>query len=111
MLLEMLNQIVHRLDYQNFLLSSEAAVRQLVQIFCFGANIDNEIERHSPFGRSDIEFSHANKDIVIEFKFTKKTGNLNLLIQKAENQILEKKWLFGNYRASDASSRDFARMG
>lgn len=93
-LLETLNLIVRRLDYQNFLLTSEAAVRQLVQIFCFGAGIDNQIERHSAFGRSDLEFSFNNADVVIEFKFAKCAKDAANLIEKAKAQIIEKKYGF-----------------
>ncbi len=88
--LKAMNALVHCLDYQDFTLTNEAAVRQLLQVFCLGADIPNRIEVHSPKGRSDLEISTAGQEIVFEFKFARKGERVQALLAKALEQMRER---------------------
>ena len=89
-ILEVLNAIVHHLDYQNFTIKSESAVRQLLQIFCLGGGLNAQIETHSPHGRSDLEFSIGLLDVVFELKHVKEAKSSRKALDEALTQIQER---------------------
>ena len=89
-LLGTLNALVHELDYQDFPIRSEAAVRQLVQVFCLSAGLPTRIEVHSPKGRSDLEFSTKSVDAVFEFKYAPSFAAAASLLSEAKAQLLDR---------------------
>lgn len=95
-LLDALNAVVRKVDYQNFALTTEAAVRQLVQVFALGANLLVRIEVHSPKGRSDLELSMQSVDAVFEFKVVDRKGQAAHAAQEATRQIIDRR--YGNPR-------------
>lgn len=99
-----LNQIVHDLDYQGYDVHSEAAVRQIVQIFSLGAELSVRIEVHSPKGRSDLEISSPEFDAVFEFKYAKTHAHTSKLIKAAREQIIDREY------GSPKQDRPFRRI-
>ena len=87
-IIEILNEIVHQLDYNRFHLTDEGAVRELVQVFCIAADLPNRIEVHSPFGRSDLEISTVDFEAVFEFKYARNGQNSETLLKQAKDQLV-----------------------
>lgn len=90
-LLDALNAVVRKVDCQNFAVATEAAVRQLVQVFALGANLLVRIEVHSPKGRSDLELSMQSVDAVFEFKVVDRKGQAAHAAQEAMQQIIDRR--------------------
>ncbi|WP_297608389.1 AAA family ATPase [uncultured Sutterella sp.] len=103
--LSVLNSIVHHLDYQNFTLTTESAVRQLLQIFCLGGGLKTRIETHSPRGRSDLEISLRQLDVVFEVKHVRNAAEGEKALERALTQIQERD--YGN----NIPGRDLVRFG
>lgn len=68
-----LNAMLHELVYETYPLRSESVVRALVQIFCLGGALDARAEVHSFRGRSDLEISIGDTDLIIEFKYVRES--------------------------------------
>ncbi len=86
-LLKVLNEVVHQLDYKDFIITNEASIQQLMQIFCIAAGLRTRLEVHSPLGRSDHEIETDHVDVVIEYKYVK-DGKVMDALEQAKQQIV-----------------------
>jgi hypothetical protein len=95
----LLNKLFCSIDYQNYPIHDEAAVRAYVQVYMTGANLSPKAEVHNYRGRSDLEVTVGNRHWVFEFKAEREEGKGRVLLKEAEEQLLSR-----NYgSASDAA--------
>ena len=90
------------LDYQQYPIINEKYCQAFLQVFIFGANYDVTAEKHTAFGRSDLEFDAGKYHWVIELKFQRKKDNAEALLSEAVDQIRDR-----NYGAT--SSKELVR--
>ena len=91
------NKAFAALDYQQYPIINEKYCQAFLQVFIFGANYNVTAEKHTAFGRSDLEFDVGKYHWVIELKFQRKKDNADALLAEAVQQIRDR-----NYGASSA---------
>jgi hypothetical protein len=95
----LLNKLFCSVDYQNYPIHDEAAVRAYVQVYMTGANLSPEAKVHNCHGRSGLEVTAGARHWVFEFKAEREEGKGRVLLNEAEEHLLSR-----NYgSASDAA--------
>lgn len=89
---DFLNWTLNLIDYQNFPITNEASCRTYIQVLMLGSNIDVCVEKHSALGRSDLEATVGNRHWVFEFKFARKSDNVQTLLEQAAQQIRSRRY-------------------
>lgn len=89
-LCEVLNHLVCQIDYQDFPLDKESAVKALLQVFLLGTGLQPQIEVHSYRGRSDLECDSSHWHWVIECKFVHRDKDIAAAIERGKAQMLER---------------------
>ena len=97
------NKAFAALDYQQYPIINEKYCQAFLQVFIFGANYDVTAEKHTAFGRSDLEFDADKYHWVIELKFQRKKENAEALLSEAVDQIRDR-----NYGST--SSKELVRV-
>lgn len=91
------NKAFAALDYQQYPIINEKYCQAFLQVFIFGANYNVTAEKHTAFGRSDLEFDVGKYHWVIELKFQRREDNADTLLAEAARQIRDR-----NYGASSS---------
>jgi len=85
-----LNFLFKDINYENYPITNEAAVRAYVQVYMAGAGLDPKPEVSGNQGRSDLEVTSGNRLWVFEFKSIKDNQNAEAKLQEAINQIVKR---------------------
>jgi hypothetical protein len=83
----LLNKLFCSIDYQNYPIHDEAAVRAYVELFMTGANLSPKAEVHNYRGRSGLEVTVGNRHWVFEFKAEREEGKGRVLLEEAAAQL------------------------
>ena len=86
-LLSLLNTIVNSVSYDNFPISSESMVQNLVQAYIRGAGFDVRTEVHESKGRADLIVEISDRRIVFEFKYAENETEAKTKLTEAIEQI------------------------
>lgn len=98
-----LNQVISQIDYQDFPLDKESAVRAAVQVFLLGTGLQPQVEVHSSQGRSDLEFDAGSWHWVVEFKYVPKDADVSGALLVGHEQMLRR-----DYGAAHSGNRQRA---
>ena len=93
-LVKAINAILHSVSNSPYPIQNESGVRDLIYIYCLGANIKVTKENKEYKGISDLIIDSPNKEnrYVIEFKYTTNKSEIQRLLEAAENQIKEQNY-------------------
>ena len=86
-IVSLLNTIVNSVTYDNFPISSESMVQNLVQAYLRGAGFDVRTEVHESKGRADLIVELTNRRIVFEFKYSENEIEAKTKLTEAIEQI------------------------
>ena len=86
-IVSLLNTIVNSVTYDNFPISSESMVQNLVQAYLRGAGFDVRTEVHEAKGRADLIVELTNRRIVFEFKYSENEIEAKTKLTEAIEQI------------------------
>ena len=86
-IVSLLNTIVNSVTYDNFPISSESMVQNLVQAYLRGAGFDVRTEVHVAKGRADLIVELTNRRIVFEFKYSENEIEAKTKLTEAIEQI------------------------
>ena len=93
-IIDYFNSILNCIDFELFPITSEAAVVAYLQMFLSGQNYYKSImvNHHSSLGRADLIVDSNNRRLVFEFKFDKDGKHSLELLQKAKEQLQDKRY-------------------
>ena len=69
-----------------------------------GAGIDVVADKHTAFGRSDLEVETGNRRWIFEFKFAKDEEEVGALLEQAVEQVRSRRY------GESASAKELNRM-
>ena len=86
-IIELFNTVLNTVSYDNYPISSEAVVQQLLYMYLKGICNSVSAELHSSKGRADLVIESDNRRIVFEFKYAKNEIEANVKLSEAIEQI------------------------
>ena len=86
-IIELFNTVLNTVSYDNYPISSEAVVQQLLYMYLKGICNSVSAELHSSKGRADLVIESDNRRIVFEFKYAKNEIEAKVKLSKAIEQI------------------------
>ena len=86
-IIELFNTVLNTVSYDNYPISSEAVVQQLLYMYLKGICNSVSAELHSSKGRADLVIESDNRKIVFEFKYAKNEIEAKVKLSEAIEQI------------------------
>ena len=86
-IIELFNIVLNTVSYDNYPISSEAVVQQLLYMYLKGICNSVSAELHSSKGRADLVIESDNRRIVFEFKYAKNEIEAKVKLSEAIEQI------------------------
>ena len=86
-ILGLFNTVLNTVSYDNYPISSEAVVQQLLYMYLKGICNSVTAELHSSKGRADLVIESDNRRIVFEFKYAKNETEAKTKLSEAVEQI------------------------
>ena len=86
-ILGLFNTVLNTVSYDNYPISSEAVVQQLLYMYLKGICNSVTAELHSSKGRADLVFESDNRRIVFEFKYAENETEAKAKLSEAVEQI------------------------
>ena len=86
-ILGLFNTVLNTVSYDNYPISSEAVVQQLLYMYLKGICNSVTAEQHSSKGRADLVIESDNRRIVFEFKYAKDETEAKAKLSEAIEQI------------------------
>ena len=86
-IIELFNTVLNTVSYDNYPISSEAVVQQLLYMYLKGICNSVSAELHSSKGRADLVIESDNRRIVFEFKYAKNEIEAKVKLSEAIEQI------------------------
>ena len=86
-IIELFNTVLNTVSYDNYPISSEAVVQQLLYMYLKGICNSVSAELHSSKGRADLVIEADNRRIVFEFKYAKNEIEAKVKLSEAIEQI------------------------
>ena len=86
-ILGLFNTVLNTVSYDNYPISSEAVVQQLLYMYLKGICNSVTAEQHSSKGRADLVIESDNRRIVFEFKYAKNEIEAKVKLSEAIEQI------------------------
>ena len=86
-ILGLFNTVLNTVSYDNYPISSEAVVQQLLYMYLKGICNSVTAEQHSSKGRADLVIESYNRRIVIEFKYAENETEAKAKLSEAVEQI------------------------
>ena len=86
-ILGLFNTVLNTVSYDNYPISSEAVVQQLLYMYLKGICNSVTAELHSSKGRADLVIESDNRRIVFEFKYAKNEIEAKVKLSEAIEQI------------------------
>ena len=86
-IIEFFNTVLNTVSYDNYPISSEAVVQQLLYMYLKGICNSVSAELHSSKGRADLVIESDNRRIVFEFKYAKNEIEAKVKLSEAIEQI------------------------
>ncbi len=86
-IIELFNTVLNTVSYDNYPISSEAVVQQLLYMYLKGICNSVSTELHSSKGRADLVIESDNRRIVFEFKYAKNEIEAKVKLSEAIEQI------------------------
>ncbi len=86
-IIELFNTVLNTVSYDNYPISSEAVVQQLLYMYLKGICNSVSAELHSSKGRADLVIESDNRRIVFEFKYAKNETEAKSKLLDAVEQI------------------------
>ena len=86
-IIELFNTVLNTVSYDNYPISSEAVVQQLLYMYLKGICNSVSAELHSSKGRADLVIESDNRRIVFEFKYAKNEIEAKVKLSEAIVQI------------------------
>ena len=86
-IIELFNTVLNTVSYDNYPISSEAVVQQLLYMYLKGICNSVSAELHSSKGRADLVIESDNRRIVFEFKYAKNEIDAKVKLSEAIEQI------------------------
>ena len=86
-IIELFNTVLNTVSYDNYPISSEAVVQQLLYMYLKGICNSVSAELHSSKGRADLVIESDNRRIVLEFKYAKNEIEAKVKLSEAIEQI------------------------
>ena len=86
-IIELFNTVLNTVSYDNYPISSEAVVQQLLYMYLKGICNSVSAELHSSKGRADLVIESDNRRIVFEFKYAKNKIEAKVKLSEAIEQI------------------------
>ena len=86
-IIELFNTVLNTVSYDNYPISSEAVVQQLLYMYLKGICNSVSAELHSSKGRADLVIESDNRRIVFEFKYAKNEIEAKVKLNEAIEQI------------------------
>ena len=86
-IIELFNTVLNTVSYDNYPISSEAVVQQLLYMYLKGICNSVSAELHSSKGRTDLVIESDNRRIVFEFKYAKNEIEAKVKLSEAIEQI------------------------
>ena len=86
-IIELFNTVLNTVSYDNYPISSEAVVQQLLYMYLKGICNSVSTELHSSKGRADLVIESDNRRIVFEFKYAKNKIEAKVKLSEAIEQI------------------------
>ena len=86
-IIELFNTVLNTVSYDNYPISSEAVVQQLLYMYLKGICNSVSAELHSSKGRPDLVIESDNRRIVFEFKYAKNEIEAKVKLSEAIEQI------------------------
>ena len=86
-IIDLFNTVLNTVSYDNFPISSEAVVQQLLYMYLKGICNSVSAELHSSKGRADLVIESDNRRIVFEFKYAKNEIEAKVKLSEAIEQI------------------------
>lgn len=88
-LFHMLNRLYLSIDYKDYPIKDEAALRAVTQVYFDGAKLMPVVEEHNAHGRSDLAVTVGDCHWVLEFKVARKGESATKKLEKAVEKIIE----------------------
>ena len=85
--IEYFNDAVNAIDYHRYPITDEASCRAYLQVLLIGAALIPKVETHSALGRSDMEVDVDGRHWVFEFKYARKSSDVEKSLADAIEQI------------------------
>ncbi len=86
-ILGLFNTVLNTVSYDNYPISSEAVVQQLLYMYLKGICNSVTAEQHSSKGRADLVIESYNRRIVFEFKYAENETEAKAKLSEAVEQI------------------------
>ena len=86
-IIELFNTVLNTVSYDNYPISSEAVVQQLLYMYLKGICNSVSAELHSSKGRADLVIESDNRRIVFEFKYAQNEAEAKSKLSEAIEQI------------------------
>ena len=86
-IIELFNTVLNTVSYDNYPISSEAVVQQLLYMYLKGICNSVSAELHSSKGRADLVIESDNRRIVFEFRYAKNEIEAKVKLSEAIEQI------------------------
>ena len=86
-IIELFNTVLNTVSYDNYPISSEAVVQQLLYMYLKGICNSVSAELHSSKGRADLVIESENRRIVFEFKYAQNETEAKVKLTEAIEQI------------------------
>ena len=86
-ILGLFNTVLNTVSYDNYPISSEAVVQQLLYMYLKGICNSVSAEQHSSKGRADLVIESDNRRIVFEFKYAENETEAKAKLSEAVEQI------------------------
>ena len=86
-ILGLFNTVLNTVSYDNYPISSEAVVQQLLYMYLKGICNSVTAEQHSSKGRADLVIESDNRRIVFEFKYAENETEAKAKLSEAVEQI------------------------
>ena len=86
-IIDLFNTVLNTVSYDNYPISSEAVVQQLLYMYLKGICNSVSAELHSSKGRADLVIESDNRKIVFEFKYAKNEIEAKVNLSEAIEQI------------------------
>ena len=86
-IIELFNTVLNTVSFDNYPISSEAVVQQLLYMYLKGICNSVSAELHSSKGRADLVIESDNRRIVFEFKYAKNEIEAKVKLSEAIEQI------------------------
>ena len=86
-IIELFNTVLNTVSYDNYPISSEAVVQQLLYMYLKGICNSVSAELYSSKGRADLVIESDNRRIVFEFKYAKNEIEAKVKLSEAIEQI------------------------